>query len=124
MESDRPIPAPRRSLGNILKRGVAGVHAELIGAPAIHNIFGSATASSMDATSAQALETKITGKPAIATRVEHSFDRGDDVIDTERKRKGTIIRVLKAAADGQKRFELVDSQGNSWKQVEKRLRQK
>src|SRR5882724_4519434 len=112
MDSDKPIPAPKKSLANIIGRGAAGIQAELIGAAPIHNMFGSGQVSSLEQeVVAEDLQTRITGKPPEVIK----FTRGDDVVDTERKRTGTVIRVLKAAAeDGQTRYEIVDSRGNAW----------
>ena len=120
MESDRPIPAPVKSLANIVKKGAAGIQAELIGAAPIHQMFGRA-GESQQVENVEALEKRITGKTVSAA--SQRFERGDDVIDLYKKRKGTIIRELKAQSeDGQKRFEIVDSKGNAWIQKTSLLR--
>jgi len=121
MDSDRPIPAPAKSLGNIIKKGAAGIRAELIGAAPIHNMFGAAGQTS-DPVQMERLEQRITGKAPVHTE---RLTRGDDVIDVEKRRKGTIISTLKSAsADGQRRFQIVDSKGNAWTQKEGSLRKK
>lgn len=121
MDSSKPIPAPTKSLANIVKNGVAGIRAELIGAAPIHHMFG--RAGEDQAESVEVLERRITGKNFSASSEEQRFERGDDVVDLHKKRKGTIIRALKASSeDGQKRFEIVDSKGNSWTQKTSLLR--
>lgn len=126
MESSKPIPGPAKGLANILKRGAAGIQAELIGAAPIHRQFLAGAAPTQLEENEQFENTimKAEGAQRAKTYQQETLERGDDVLDLDRKRSGTIIRVLRAAEDGQRRFEVVDSRGNAWKQRENKLRKR
>lgn len=117
MESTRTIPAPASSLGNLLKGGPAAVKMEVMKAAAAHgSVIGAVPQE--ENMEVHRPPTYLEAKGVTPRRM----GRGDEVIDTQNKRKGVIIRELKAADGTPRRFEIVDRRGDAWKQRENHLR--
>lgn len=129
MESRNPIPVTWKNLGDMIKNGT--VQAEVMKASAVHgNPFGVRQEQDV-------VQSGYRGAKRVQERREEAQDgpgmslyargleRGDTVYDRDRKRRGTIVRELNARADdGSRRFEIVDSEGEAWKQRESRLKKK
>ena len=120
MENDKLIPAPGSSLGNLLKGGVEAVRGVVLKASATHGHYFGQILQEEDVP-------QILRRPRDVSlpRDENKMGRGDTVYDRDRRQRGVIVRQLKAAADdGSNRYEIVDREGNSWKQKETRLKLK
>ena len=122
MESDKVIPAPRSSLGNLVKGGVQALRVTVMNAASSHSRYLGGVQQEPEVRSAQ-IEAQLMGRPQTTKKVNsEGLERGDDVTDLQRKKKGTIIRVLKAGSLMQ--YEVVDREGNAWLQEAAKLRRR